>query len=347
MDELPAKIIQFIELAGGNCQNYNNILFFMEIVHAKSGKNETLVEFTCQNPEIITEKVKNNIVFDYFFEKIVQFRDNVDIYDFWLTSLLKVLSESLKDDDNIDVIMCNPMYINKLQSSNRSHTMLFQTFIDCNFEMGDPKLLAYSLVARGELDKLKILRSAIPVEKYKGIMAAAVKYGRYEIVDYLLTVNSDIDYYGRILDLEYFEDDPKYMYYHTTSTVLSLITMDMPPIIEAKQDYARTLDLILEQYAQPITTDTLSVWCTVVRNRMFEWDMVNFAEILDILRPQIDKPIPLVLDFGEFNSDVFGFEWSDRKCIIEQYMHVQSQLDNLREQYNILLDKFNHLIDKE
>src|SRR3990167_4658987 len=121
MDELPAKIIQFIELAGGNCQNYNNILFFMEIVHAKSGKNETLVEFTCQNPEIITEKVKNNIVFDYFFEKIVQFRDNVDIYDFWLTSLLKVLSESLKDDDNIDVIMCNPMYINKLQSSNRSH----------------------------------------------------------------------------------------------------------------------------------------------------------------------------------------------------------------------------------
>jgi len=128
---------------------------------------------------------------------------------------------------------------------------------------------------------------------------------------------------------------------------LSNTSIDAPKIIEGKQDYVRSLQMILKYYSYPITISTIETWCEVIKSKRYRWDSVNFKDILELLRPHMEKAIPLTHDFGQFNEDVFGFEWSDRKCIIEQYLHLQSQYECLRDQYNTLLDMFNKRVIEE
>ncbi len=343
MATLSPKVWEFLKVVGINhlSLDLKRYTYFNDIITAQRGKNIEIRKFVTLNPDILTMKIKDYFIFDYFFEKVVQFRDGVDAYNFWLETIEDVLI-LLNEQDNADDIKFDNRYINKLQSSMKSHTFLFDLMINRHgFSIGDTEFLTYSLIVRGEVDKLKILASICEIKNFKGIYAAALRYGRIEVLKYLdHGLKLKMDDYGKIMNFDNFQDNPRYMYYTITIGFLSL-SYDNPKVFKSRQNYEESIMyLIQNDYTRSINKNTIFQWVDKMETLKYKWDIINFKEIMELLRPYITEKIPLTQDYGKYNEFVHGKMWSERESIIEYCRHLETELEDIKEKYDDLACKY-------
>jgi len=348
---LPPKITQFIKLAGGDPASVNSGIFFFELVSSFKPKRTLekemeLINYVKKNPELLTMHICKDLVFDFFFDKLTKVSHSVKIYDFWLSALIDMI-EIVKTLDDAEYIFENKTYIYRVQSGIQNHDKLFDYLINyTDFVIDDPEYLVYSIIARGELEKLKILNKQIDISNYIGIYDVAVKYGRSVLVRYMrFNLNIDPTEYGKILDFANYTPNHRYIYYKTG--LASFANSNAGNIINAKQDYPAAVNNILDVYKYPVTIETLDIWADVARSKrsVYKWDHLDFGQIVEVFRPYLAQSIPLSHDFGDYNYEVFGREWSDRKCIIEYCMRLEDQNEELQEKYNLLLNKYYDAIN--
>lgn len=344
---LPLKLQQFVRLAGGDPSGaFTNNLFYFDLVNTfrtrrTQEQEEKLIAYTLLNPEIITMKLKNHMIFEFFYDRTTKITHPPKMYDFWQTALVTIINALQELDDSDDVIG-DHTYVYRLQSGIMNHTSLFKYMIvDGNFSVGEPDFLVYSVIVRGELDKLRILSDVFDldnIDMFPGIYDVAVKHGRSEIIKYLrFHVGLDLTKYGKVMEFENYPSTHKFMFYQTG---LYIIESRDTPIIGTKQNYIDTIKHVMEVYPHPVTVKTLDCWAEATRLKTYGWDTLCFKEIVDALRPFIKESIPLSHDFKEFNTDVFGKEWSDRACIIEYCKGLETRYALLEEKFNALYTQF-------
>ena len=348
IDCLPAKIRKFLELAGGDKLSYNSTLFFYDLVTKFQPKRtleqETeLVNFAIKNPEILTTRIKRSLLFDFFFDKVTKVSHSIKLYEFWLNSLISVI-EALGEIDSEEIYL-DKTYIYRIQSGIQNHNDLFEYLVTkSRFYLEDPEFLTYSVVARGELKKFKILSKIYDVSEFKALFAVALRWGRSKIIKYIRnTLELDLSQYGRVLEFENYKHSHRYVYYRTE---LSQLGNNDGSVINSQQDYGEAISKVLEVYTYEVTVNTLDIWAELVRGKHYKWDKVNYKEAVELFRPYMKRSIPLSHDFGEFNYDVFGREWSDRGCIIEYCKQLEDMNEELQQKHSYLLRQYNNLIGK-
>ena len=105
------------------------------------------------------------------------------------------------------------------------------------------------------------------------------------------------------------------------------------------------LNFVLSDYYYPITTTTLHKWCDLIldKRNSTRWDRINAETVLPIIISKIEDQVDLTEDFGPFNTLVFGFEWSDRKCLVEHCLNLQRKLDTIEERSSVIEDRYKAL----
>lgn len=330
----------FIDITRPKGNNDNSI--FWTLVNNRDSDGNAELDFVLGHPEVLIGKINNHLVFDYFYEKVINDRFHPKHAAGWQTVMTEVV-KLVNDVSDPSIIKDNKLYILRLQSTSRTMTKLFSLLIDEKFNMGDPEFLVYSIIARGELSKLEVLSAHYVIEDYPGVMDVAVRFGRYQMIQYFVdTLKQNIRCYGKIMDFENYRDNPRYLYYR--EHIVNDVGFRHKPIVGAsKQDYPKAIKLILEEYDYPITCKTIDIWCAFIRGKEYIWDNVNPTETLPLLLDRVKGCIPLTKDFGEFNSVVFGKEWSDRVCLIEHCMGLERRLEELTIRYEVTLGKLRHL----
>ena len=276
-------------------------------------------------------------MFDYFYDKVVKIPSSKPTHDFWLDALFKiidiVISDAQNDEEEAKNITFDPKYIKLLQSGMKNHTSLFDRLVESEFEISSCLTLCYSVICRGELDKLKILNKFYPIEKFPGLFAYSLRYGRIEVLNYLideLKLDPNSEQYGDIINLEHYEDNKNSLYYSSALESLAF-SKSNPKISMSCQDYPKSFELIIsKQDNLNITVKTIELWKNKVDQTLYDWDQINFSDIVEILRPLLKNKIPLTHDFGEkYNQIVFGEKWSDRKYIIEYCLQLENKIHDL------------------
>jgi hypothetical protein len=327
----------FININNPTCLfNLDTGNLFLTLVNNLDSDGVAELQYVTEHPEILVKKIKHHLVFDYFYEKVLNERYHPVNADQWQDILLKIikLANSVSEPD---IIKGNKKYIMKLQSTSKTMMKLFGAFVDDDYDMGDPEFLVYSIIARGELDKLQLLSNNYVIEDYPAVLDMALMYGRHDIIRYFIdTLKLDIKYYGKIVDFENYKDNPRYLFYR--EHIVQDSSFRNKSIVGAsKQDYVTALKLVLEQYDYPVTCITLEKWCELIRNKEYVWDHIKADEILQILLDRIAGNLPLAKDFR------FGKEWSDRACLVEHCLNLEKRLEELNERHTVVLNKFRHL----
>jgi len=320
-------------------------LMFYSLVDIQFRNIELLVNFIKSHPTILIKTIGSHYIFDYFYEKVVtcagtHVSDASDWEDALSLAINLLDSESIQGAENIKD---NKKYILKLQSTNKSYLPIFKLMLDNAFELGDLEFLVYSIIARGELYKLKMLSDNYVIEDYEAVLDVALRYGRHNILEYFISEhNIDVKFYGKVMDFENYNDNFRYLYYRNHMSH-EPIDADMPIVTCSKQDYTKAINIIMEQYDYPITIETLDIWCDMIRGKVYTWDAINANEVLTLLKSFVESTVPLEHDFKEYNNIIFGHELSDRACIIQQYLTLQNKYEILQERYNILYGKTKKL----
>jgi hypothetical protein len=341
MDPLVQEFIATITTTNQSNSDIEDRNTFWTMVNNIESNGKKELAFVTLHPEVLTRKIKYNLVFDYFYEKVVGDKCHPSFSAQWQDILITVV-QLLDLVPNANIIKQNKKYMLKLQSTCRTLIKIFQVLVQEDFDMGDPEFLVYSIISRGELHKLEILCQQYVIEDYPGVLDVAMRFGRHIIIKYFInTLNLDIQYYGKILDFENYKDNHRYLYYR--EHIVHDSTFRHKPIVGAsKQDYQTSLNLILDKYVYPITTHTIDKWCELIRSKEYIWDHIN-TEVLLVLLKKVDVNIPLTHDFKEFNSIIFGKEWSDRKCLIEYCMNLEKKIESMTDRYELISDKYSHL----
>jgi hypothetical protein len=315
---------------------------FRNLINHIDGDGFKELAFVKEHPEILPMKIKHYTVFDFFYEKVVHDRCHPSHTGKWQDALMTVIQlvnmveggETLKD---------NKKYILRLQGTCQTLTDIFDLLVKEEFDMGDPEFLVYSIISRGELGKLQILSNLYVIEDYPGVLDVALRYGRNSIIRYFQDeLELDFPYYGKIMDFENYKDNPRYIYYR--EHIAHDDTSRNKAIIGAsKQDYLDSVQLILKDYQYPVTFNTIKKWCELIKSKEFVWDRINPSEIIPLLVGKLDTALPLTHDFGEFNSLIFGSEWSDRKCLIQHCLNLQKKLGDQEYRCEQIETRYRHL----
>jgi hypothetical protein len=318
---------------------------FWNMVNTMDSDGAVELAYVKEHPEILPMKIGHHTVFDFFYEKVIHDRCHPIHTSKWQEILMSVI-ELVNLAENGDTLKTNKKYILRLQSSCRTLTKIFGLLVKEEFDMGDPEFLVYSIIARGELSKLQILSNMYVIEDYPGVIDVALRYGRNTVIKYFKEVlKLDIPYYGKIMDFENYTDNPRYIYYR--EHIANDDTVRQQPIVGAiKQDYLSAVKMILEDYQYPITYRTIEKWCDLIKSKEFVWDRIDAVEILPVLTSKLVTPLPLTHDFGDFNSLIFGTEWSDRKCLVQQCLTLQSKLEDSEHRRECIETRYRHLQGK-
>ena len=287
---------------------------FWTLVNQMDSDGSRELAFIKAHPDILPMKIKHHTVFDFFYEKVVNDRCHPTHTGKWQEVMIAVV-QLVNIIEGGETLKHNKKYILRLQGTCRTLTKIFGLLVKEEFDMGDPEFLVYSIIARGELGKLQLLSNLYVIEDYSGVLDVALRYGRHTIIRYFRdTLKLDFPYYGKIVDFENYTDNPRYIYYR--EHIAHDDTLRHKAIVGAsKQDYAESLDLIMNDYQYTITCSTVEKWCGLIKSKEFVWDRVNPSDIIPKLLAKLDTALPLTYDFGEFNGLIFGPEWSDRDCL--------------------------------
>lgn len=284
------------------------------------------------HPSLLTMKIRSHYVFDYFYDKVIaDLSHPVDSVG-WQDALVHVL-QLLESLPNANIIKENKQYLLRLQSSARPLTEIFCCLVDYEFEMGDAEFVTYSVIARGELDKLDILYKRYVIEGYTAIFSVALRYGRSNIIAYLIDALDNLEAYGNIIDLAGFEENPRYMYYREHIAK----ECPMPELNITTSDYKASIEMIMSRGSYQIKVGTIRRWCDTCSRSG------GGQVAIPLLLQYLSEPVPLTTDFGEFNQLIFGHEWSDRKCLVERCLSLEQALAESRDRYDIIESQYRHL----
>lgn len=340
MSELVYKFIHHIDKS---CTSIDTGTM-RRLVLNSNGNGRALVNFVKEHPDVLTQKIYNHLVFDYFYEKVITDTHHPTISSQWHENLCTIIE--LLDHIDSTIIKSGKKYILRLQSTNRTLCKLFRTLLSHGFDMGDSEFLVYSIIARGELSKLKILAEQYMIEDYPGVLDVALHYGRAHIINYFIsTMDLDIRTYGKIVNFENYKDNCRYLYYQEHISQEHTFR-HRPAISHSKQNYTQALSLILDKYEYEIDLRTIDIWCEFIRGKVYLWDSINAQETLSLLRDRVRSSIPLTHDFREFNTIIFGREWSDRKCLIEYCLNIEEKLSKLQQRYELVQSQLQHMREK-
>lgn len=339
---------EFIEIAKKSADlefEINDRYLFWTLVNNMNSDGSSELSYIKKHPEVLTVKLHSHLVFDIFYEKVI----NNKYHPKDSTNWELVLSTAIKLVNTIsdsDLIKHDKKYITRLQATNHNLTDLFDLLLTEDFAMGDPEFLVYSIIARGEIRKLEILSSLYVIEDYNAVLDVALRFGRSSILKYFKnTLNLEFEMYGKILNFENYKENPRYLYYR--EHIAQDDSVKQKPIVgAAKQNYKEAIQLVLDVYHYDITIYTIKKWCDLIRDKEFLWDKVNPQEILPLLLSHCVDNIPLTTDFGEFNHIIFGHEWSNRECLVQRCLNLQDQLEQSNIRSDTIESKYRHLQSK-
>jgi len=350
--ELDKESQTFVNLVtnGGNKKIIMNKHFYKQLLNIDNGDGEDIINIISENPlMLVAELDEKRVVYDYFYDYVLQGKGHPTHMSAWYTYLVKVSKMLSGLGSRGDIIKSDKRYILGLQHNNENYNMLFETLIDNYFDVGDFDFLLQSVIARGEMFKLKILCDTYDhVEVYMGLIDVALKFGRLNILRYLLyelEMAEDFEQYGRVMEFANYEDNPRYMYYHQN---IGKNFENYGTIAGSTQDYVKCVDEIMSIYTYGITIKTLDIWCETARHKMhrsYRWDRIP-NELLLSIKNHISLPVPLNHDFGEFNNVIFGNDWSNRSYLVSQYIDLQEKHQKLQERCAKLEYKFRTLRDR-
>lgn len=336
MDSMVQEFINVID----NESDLKDKNLFWDLVNNIDSDSTNELEFVRTHPEVLTRKIGYYLVFDYFYEKVIGDKCHPSHGKQWHETLVAVI-DLLDLAPDPTIVKNNKKYILKLQSTCRTLISVFHAMIQHDFDMGDPEFLVYSIIARGELHKLEILSDKYVIEDYPGVLDVALRFGRHLIIQYFMdTMQLDIAYYGKILDFENYVANHRYLYYKEH------IVQDRVQRPVVGVDYISALNMILGKYIYPVTSYTIDKWCELIRSKECVSDTVNHSDVLGLLVRKVQDQIPLTHDFKEFNTIIFGKEWSDRTCLIEYCMRLEEKVETMTDRHEVITDRYNHLQTK-
>lgn len=307
---------------------------YKNIIHTKYDPS-SLLQYIIANKQILMHKVGNNFFFDFIYNKVIHEKgEHPNTTELWKNILITAL-DLAKTDVNYKFLCENKRYILDLQSNNKSFVSIFKYLLDANFETGDLEFLVYSVVARGELSKFKIIEQSYEniYDVYPGILDVALRYGRYQIIEYVL-INSDGYIHGNILNFGNYQENFRYLYY-SSEMHRTHINPHMPAISCSLQNYEKSIELILNYYDDNkanVTVNTIHIWCDLIKSKVYHWDTINASNVLNILRSASIDPIPLSEDFGDHNVIIFG-HWGERRFLIEKCQQLETRLLQMEDRY--------------
>ena len=291
-------------------------------------KRAEIYTYIKKHPYLLTAPLGMRSVFDYFYEKtkLKQFEN----------SEFEILVNMLSHIPGGERIKDKKYYILDLHKDENSYNELFTILFNNDFEIGDPEVLIYSIIARGELTKVKCISYSYVIEDYISIFDIAVRYGRHNIIKFLLEeININLETFGKVLDFENYVENSHFIY----STDVDVSNHDVP-ILESEQDYTKTIEYVLAQYYYPVTARTIDIWCNLIKSKLYIWDEIPTSVLL-LLKSKLSTPLTLAQDFGEFNNIIFGQTATDINILIEYNLALQDKLYELQSKYDIVLDLYH------
>lgn len=350
--ELDADAQTFVNLVtrDGKKKIIKNQHFYKQLLNIDNGNGEDIINLVSENPMILVANLdKTHVVYDYFFDYVLQGKGHPTHMSTWYTYLIEVSKMLSGVGSRGDIIKSDKRYILNLQHNSENYNMLFETLIDNYFEVGDFDFLLHSVIARGEMFKLKILCDTYDsIEEYMGLIDVALRFGRHNVLQYLLyevEMANEFEQYGNVMEFANYEDNPRYIYYHQT---IGKKFENYGPIAGSSQDYTKCVEEIMSLYKYGITVKTLDSWCETARHKMhqsYTWDRIPNDTII-LVKNYISLPVPMNYDFGEFNSVIFGNDWSNRSYLVSQYIDLQNQHQKLMERCNKLEYRYRQLRDR-
>ena len=301
-----------------------------------------------ENPSILIKKFDSeNFVFDFFFHYVL-YRCHPAIKDDWMHSLYVMIEAMTGLGEWGNIIKSNSEYVLKCQANSYDHSELFEVLFDNDFDLGDIDKLLYTVVARGELRKIQKIYEVYTIEEHSGIFSTALRYGRCEIIKYLLDSELDVTDYGNILHFEFFEESPRIMYYVTDvcdqSSVQKLT--EQGPISGTTQDYLKCLQQLQASEFQPVVNlRTLNIWCDFARSKIYDWDRVPDEVFLE-LKSMCSEAIPMNHDFGIYTEIIMGSNYREYSNLQEQLSRLESQVRRLEFRNQRLTTQNNTLRKK-
>lgn len=345
-----SQLIQdFFKLIEAPAYNYSKSSFYVDIVTSTFDSNDKLLEFINENPNALTERIKRNkFVFDYFYDRYVTYYSLNNNPEYWRTALISAIKLLSKSDHPTDIKL-NKQYIHSLQSNHMNYDELFDFMLNTEFEVEDPEFITYSVIARGELAKLKIIEknNNFNITDYKGTIAIALYYGRIAVIKHLVeNTKLELANYGNIINFE-FMDISNYLYYDATKSKTNLSNQK---VINSVHNMTRSLNYIIDKLKENnidvvIDSETVHIWCERARQSSYDWEDVYIPDIWKILRVHVNREISLKEDYKEYNEIIFGREWSRRELIIDQYLELQTRYEELMDRYELLEELYSTAVN--
>jgi hypothetical protein len=297
---------------------------YKNILHTKYDP-QSLLTYITSNRSILMHKVGHNFFFDFIYNKVIHERgEHPNTTDIWKNILLTSL-DLVQIDPDYEFLRENKRYILDLQSNNKSFISIFKHLMEAKFETGDLQFLTYSIIARGELSKFKIIEQYINIDDYPGAIDVALRYGRYQIIEHLLPRSE-----GTNVDFANYTENFRYLYYSPEIKMQS----DMPAVSCALQDYEKSLTLVCQKLKKPVTVETIYIWCDLIRCKQYSWDIIDSDKVLELLRTILTEPVDLSEDFDEYNTTIFG-QWGDRKFLVEKCRQLEARILQLEDRYGL------------
>lgn len=320
--------------------------FYYNLLDLDNGNGSHISQFIDEHPLVLAEYLDDrHVVYDYIYDYVLNDKCHPTAVDDWIGHLIKATGILAGIGEKGELIKTDKRYVLNLQSGCKCHIEIFTELVENYFETGDFTFLLYTVVARGEVAKLKVLNENFDgVDGHTELIDVALRYGRHIVLEYLMDVMA-MSPTGRVLEFEGIRsaDNPRLVYYYQ---YIGKNFEDFGDIIGSTQDYIQCYQTIMETYEYPVTVKTLDVWCNLARDKVkqtYKWDRIP-NELLVIIKNQVDSvsPIPISHDFGEFNSILFG-DWSNHTIVIKQHLELQEKYQRLEERYESLLYKYSKL----
>ena len=319
-------INEFISAIGINtARSYtmkNTLVFCRERGVKSLGANRSIINR--MSDDLFFDRLGNGIIFDYFYESVIYKWVSDTKFDDWTTLLISLIKRLLYNKHHNE-LTDNSKYVRMCQFTSANHTKLFEYLVKSGFSLGSPVDLIYQLIARGETDKLELLSIRPDITEYfdlsyiPGAFAVALYNGIPNMLEWLVIyAGVDISDGGDIVHLEYLPRTCKSVDY----------------VINRKVDYSSAFKYVLGKITATITHHTAKQWNTLLPD--------NFSEIYLALKPHLDEPIPLEIDFGSNNYIVHGHEWASRTQLVHKYKELQYNYECLQAAFDAQQE---HLVD--
>jgi hypothetical protein len=322
---------------------------YQKLLDLDNGDGSEIIEYLEANPMMLGEVlVDTHTIYDYLYDYTITNRCHPIHERIWYNYLI----ESSRYLDGLgnagDIIKADKRYVYMLQHNSKNYLELFTVLIETCFDVGDFQFLLHSIVARGELSKLKILCEHYDgIEKHTELVEVALRFGRIDVLSFLVS-ELDMPVSYETLDFPNYIDNPRIIYYHQD---IGKNFENFGDIIGSSQNYSQCIDLILDNIDNvsnsEISVKTLEIWCALCREKTghsYLWDRIP-SGVLVMIKDNIRKPFPMHHDFGEFNNIIFG-DWINHSTLVSQHISLQEKYQALQERYDILFYKYRLLSDR-